>query len=98
MYASNELTSSRKPPNAMQNTNGPAKSVSSKMVFSGVRNGFSTESVCKGRKRKEKEKLIDVVGSKKINLMIQIKLLDIYLFVYYFLKGLKVLERFGTNL
>lgn len=40
-----QLTSRRKPPNAKQKTNGPARSVSSKMLFSVVRKGLRTESV-----------------------------------------------------
>lgn len=42
-----KLTSRRKPPKASTNTSGPARSVSSKMVFSGVRKGLRTDSVCK---------------------------------------------------
>ena len=40
------LTSSRNPPNAKQNTNGPARSVSSMMLASVSCNGFNTDNVC----------------------------------------------------
>ena len=45
MSKHSELTRSKKPPNAIQNTKGPARSESSNISFSGVLNGFKTESV-----------------------------------------------------
>lgn len=39
------LTSKRKPPKAKQKTSGPARSVSSKMLFSVVLKGLSTDNV-----------------------------------------------------
>jgi hypothetical protein len=39
------LTRRRNPPKAIQNTKGPARSESSNISFSGVLNGFRTESV-----------------------------------------------------
>lgn len=41
-----QLTKSKNDPNAKQNTSGPAKSVSCKMVWSVVLNGFNTDNVC----------------------------------------------------
>lgn len=45
------LTSNKNEPNVKQNTSGPAKSVSCKIVWSVVRNGFKTDSVCKKIKK-----------------------------------------------
>lgn len=42
-----QLTNNKNPPKAKQNTNGPAISVSSKILFSGFLIGFNTERVCK---------------------------------------------------
>ena len=41
------LTNRRHPPNAKQNTSGPARSVSSMMLASVCCNGFKTDRVCK---------------------------------------------------
>lgn len=44
-------TNNKNEPNVKQNTNGPARSVSCKIVCSVVRNGFNTDIVCKQRKK-----------------------------------------------